>query len=855
MRIIKRQKNKSKPSRVDEARHLSCARNILARLFRSTSCRPGPTSCRPVVLADFSISSEANRTSVVLILAKQPRELQLGLQQQITTMLLLIFFTSWLLAAPRLLGGSSSFTIPSVEAAVASGTTGLFVPPEQLLTTAPDNYPVGTWGTCGHPNPDPCHHSLPLARLEGDTSAQKPEGGNTVCYHWNLDSWAVQFRDRKPRHITGFTVFKRDNTDNHGYPIEGASIYLNDSPTAESTKTPSSVSVSGTFVPINKSVWKIKLVAAYAMQLCGFWLYESLPDSSELSATRYGAGITYVDPASLTASVTGDNHIGQGPTGSRRNPIDTRAVGDTTPRDIYDTPKFCWYGGSSSDGWTVEFSDARQRHVAGFVISNRDGTIGSNWADVKLYLDGATAPNHHDTFPTDVGVWGTWVPVNKRAYKLQILGRRTICGFWLYVAQIAFEVASGPLGTGIRPVGQPLDIAGFVSGLQAGSYPGIFPGNDEGQCNAPTWVVSNPGYGQTDQQQKTGLTAKIEGIDGLTGPHPYIQRWFQGASPKAFTRIDMFMNNECWAQNFGAEDFTSCTSSFQRNGVPLQVGVTNDLCTPSGGCTNVNVCNDFSYSCANNCGSGAIPGGMYQYNTNSGTHPAHYPGDGTKIPKWWKRIRADCAGKEGRSFVIWRPPASGKASRLGGFVVDFEQPTEVSSWSSSSWASNSWRMNFGASVALSGLVLHVRPAPDPDPDPDTVDDTSYANVGTMAIGLGTASDQQLVLHPGDTLASLSAVTASGRAAGYSVAIQFKPALHVESGNYLVIWQVNNHNALCAVTPYAWWLRHRAHTQIAPNLLTAAQSSTQSDYASQLPTLPLTYVSGESKYGLAGQVLS
>ncbi|CAD7941551.1 unnamed protein product, partial [Amoebophrya sp. A120] len=183
-----------------------------------------------------------------------------------------------------------------------------FVPPT-LLQTSSAPYPEWTWAVCGGGDESKCHHSLPLTRPEGDNTATDIVSYTGWCYHWFAYWWAVEFQDKKPRHITGFSVFRRNNIYD-GNQIQNALIYLNDSPSPEPAKTPSIVRYDGTFVQLDKQVWKIKLEAT-GLNFCGFWLYESTHH-----ATSSG---TFVEPARL--SVTASSVYNNQATYAATNPL------------------------------------------------------------------------------------------------------------------------------------------------------------------------------------------------------------------------------------------------------------------------------------------------------------------------------------------------------------------------------------------------------------------------------------------------------------------------------------------------------------------------------------------------------
>ncbi|CAD7941539.1 unnamed protein product, partial [Amoebophrya sp. A120] len=183
------------------------------------------------------------------------------------------------------------------------GTTGSFVPPELLRASMSPYYRGSDWvdpaatsnpATCAVDNPcDSTPASCPVdfpAKCGAERVLTRPEGITTAvgeqadgyCFHngGTNNWWAVEFQDRVPRDIAGFTLFQLDD-GSRGQSIQNAKIYLNDSGIPEAAlRTPGLVKTTGTWVPINKRVWKIRIgdssgnTANNALMFCGFWLYQ-----------------------------------------------------------------------------------------------------------------------------------------------------------------------------------------------------------------------------------------------------------------------------------------------------------------------------------------------------------------------------------------------------------------------------------------------------------------------------------------------------------------------------------------------------------------------------------------------------
>ncbi|CAD7957953.1 unnamed protein product, partial [Amoebophrya sp. A120] len=314
--------------------------------------------------------------------------------------------------------------------------------------------------------------------------------------------------------------------------------------------------------------------------------------------------------------------------------------------------------------------------------------------------------------------------------------------------------------------GSVVSTSPYQPGLHFGS-PFVYPDGVTSFSHSRIWTTSIPISKTQDPNFGTARAALLE--LNIRGEQPWAQRWHKDS--KQFGRVSLWDSLYCFGRLFALSGTGSCT--FTTNvAQPVVVGVTDDRCTPEGGCTNVDVCASFTIASATD-----ITGGH--------SRPSTYA-DGSAPPgaNWW-RLMADCSGRSGRSLVIYRP-AKGDGTLLQMYIRTFEMTDIATNDNSHQDDSGNvkWRVEFAKpGGTLMGLQFHTQHG---------FAQADYNKVKTTSLRIEAGS---LLVDFTDLQTPLP--TAVGSATeGYSVGLMFDRPIPVADGDFLHLGNLGN--ALVAV---------------------------------------------------------
>ncbi|CAD7941736.1 unnamed protein product [Amoebophrya sp. A120] len=281
------------------------------------------------------------------------------------------------------------------------------------------------------------HARQPLERAADDLTSVL--NGMHRCFHSNLQSphgtvdewWEFKFKDRMPHRVRGVVLFKRDDTHGHADKLNGRGIYLNDNTDVPVLSTPASISKSGTWIPIDRDIFSLRITYKWYVIVCGAWIYE---DTTLRQAARF------LVPRWITPSMSS---LLSATSAGPQNML-LREYGDVTTRGTTGGHT-CLHTGINNQNEWLRLEFPRALDIAGLVIFRRE-TGGSNsgyddhisGADIKL--NGSSTAE--STVPFRVQNSGTWVPIGKRVTQIQLERPTTtsarpnkgltMCGVWVY---------------------------------------------------------------------------------------------------------------------------------------------------------------------------------------------------------------------------------------------------------------------------------------------------------------------------------------------------------------------------------------------------------------------------------------